>query len=143
MRVTCVISDASTIPWPRVGRLDSVLSAMDLLGSPDSHKTHPHTRLAIWMCAHGAAACSGSPPARHISSAWEALLSGVASRIFHASLEAHGVSKTAFSEQQGTQGVATASPHLFRLDADGWKLVGLDRMPDRAADAGAHQRAAR
>ena len=31
----------------------------------------------------------------------------------------------------------------FRLDADGWKLVGLDRMPDRAADAGAHQRAAR
>jgi hypothetical protein len=31
----------------------------------------------------------------------------------------------------------------FRLDADGWKLVGLDRMPDRPADAGAHQRAAR
>jgi hypothetical protein len=31
----------------------------------------------------------------------------------------------------------------FRLDANGWKLVGLDRMPDRPADAGAHQRAAR
>jgi hypothetical protein len=31
----------------------------------------------------------------------------------------------------------------FRLDADGWKLVGLERMTDRPADAGAHQRAAR
>ena len=31
----------------------------------------------------------------------------------------------------------------FRLDAAGWKLVGLERMPDRPADVAAQQRAAR
>jgi hypothetical protein len=31
----------------------------------------------------------------------------------------------------------------FRLDADGWTLVGLERMPDRPADLGAHRLAAR
>jgi hypothetical protein len=31
----------------------------------------------------------------------------------------------------------------FRLDADGWKLVGLERMPDRPADLGAQRLAAR
>ena len=31
----------------------------------------------------------------------------------------------------------------FRLDADGWKLLGLERMPDRPAEVAAHQRAAR
>jgi hypothetical protein len=31
----------------------------------------------------------------------------------------------------------------FRLNADGWKLVGVERMPDFPADAGAHERAAR
>jgi hypothetical protein len=31
----------------------------------------------------------------------------------------------------------------FRLDADGWKLVGLDRLPDRRADVAAQRRAAR
>ena len=31
----------------------------------------------------------------------------------------------------------------FRLDADGWKLVGLERMPDRPANVAAQRRAAR
>jgi hypothetical protein len=31
----------------------------------------------------------------------------------------------------------------FRLDADGWKLVGLERMPDGRADGAAQRRAAR
>jgi hypothetical protein len=31
----------------------------------------------------------------------------------------------------------------FRLDANGWKLVGLERIPDRPADVTAQQRAAR
>jgi hypothetical protein len=31
----------------------------------------------------------------------------------------------------------------FRLDANGWKLVGLKRIPDRPADVTAQQRAAR
>jgi hypothetical protein len=31
----------------------------------------------------------------------------------------------------------------FRLEADGWKLVGLERMTDGPVDPGAHRRAAR
>jgi thymidine phosphorylase len=125
MRVACVVSDATTLQWPRVGRLDSLASALDIVTSPQSYKQHRHLRLAIAICAYGAAVLTGELVERHMARAWEAILSGATARTFQASCAAQGVSDAAVPSLR------------FRIERRKAVERSLDGLPDPATVGGA------
>lgn len=91
MRVTCVITDAIVPQWPRIGRIDSVLSVVDILSAPRKFKSHPHIKQCVLIAA---CACNAASPAKTISE-WSsqierALLTGSSLSLLFSSVGSHG-----------------------------------------------------
>jgi thymidine phosphorylase len=90
MRISCVLSDATRLQWPRVGRLDALLSLAEILSGAEWLE-HPHVRLCREIAA---LACHAAEPLTELE-VWRervavALQSGQARAVFEASIAAHG-----------------------------------------------------
>jgi hypothetical protein len=98
MRISCVLSDATRLPWPRLGRLDALVSLQEIL-SDARWLEHPHVRLCLEV---GASACHAANPLTELvvwrERAAEVLRSGQAKATFEASLEAHGAHRGALEQ---------------------------------------------
>jgi thymidine phosphorylase len=90
-RVNCVFSDCRLPPWKRLGRVDTVLSLLDVLESPEDYRDHPHMALCHRVAA---AACHASDPTQSLEK-WlqgtkKELESREARKLFRRSLLSHG-----------------------------------------------------
>ena len=99
MRITCVLSDATTLHWETVGRIEAVCSIRRILDAPQSYASHPHIRLCILVAA---CACHAALPLKSLE-AWttdigDAFRNGKAKKTFLDSITAHGASPCAFDE---------------------------------------------
>jgi thymidine phosphorylase len=98
MRVSCVLADATRLPWPRLGRLDAILSIWEILTDAAWHD-HPHVRFCREVAA---AACHAANPLIDLG-AWrervaQSLRSGQGRATFEASIEGHGAQPDAVEQ---------------------------------------------
>lgn len=92
MRINCIFSDSTVLGWPRLGRIDNILSVCDILEAPAAI-LHPHVELCIDLAA---CACFAACPRTEYSvwqqKAKQALYSGKANELFEKGINAHGAS---------------------------------------------------
>jgi thymidine phosphorylase len=93
MRISCVLSDATRLPWPRVGRFDALLSLEEIL-SDGRWLEHPHVKLCrevATLACHAADPLTGLEVWRERVAA--TLRTGRALAAFEASVAAQGAQR--------------------------------------------------
>ncbi len=97
MRVGCVLSDARELGWPSIGRIDAILSMLDVLASPAKYSSHEHIQLCV---AVAAAACEAAQPSVPFDTWRQQVERGLsdltAEKMFKSACIAQGASKDAF-----------------------------------------------